>query len=336
MSLDWENLGFEILPNNGAIRVDYANGAWSSPEVYKNTHVEMPLGAQVLHYGQACFEGLKAFTQKDGSISIFRPDMNAKRMIDSAERICMQAPSEDIFIEACKQAVLLNKEFVPPYGSGASLYIRPFLIGTEGMFAIKPSQTYSFFVMVSPVGPYYKDGFSPVDAVVIREYDRAAPAGTGQSKVAGNYAASLKGSIEAGKQGYPIVLYLDSKKGKYIDEFGTSNFIGISPDNQYVTPKSDSVLPSITNDSLRVIATEMGLDVKREPIHIDTINRFVEVGACGTAAIITPIKSITCDDKKTDYSEKENKGYLQKLYNSLQAIQYGEKEDFHSWNVKIS
>ena len=335
MNLDWENLGFEQLPTNGSIRVDYANGSWSEPQIYEKDTVELPLGAQVLHYGQACFEGLKAYTLKDGSISMFRPDMNAKRMIKSAERICMQAPPEEVFIDACKQAVKLNKEFVPPYGSGASLYIRPLLIGTEAMFAIKPSQTYSFYVMVSPVGPYYKDGFSAVDALVLKDFDRAAPHGTGQSKVAGNYAASLKGSMLANSEGYPIVLYLDSKEGKYIDEFGTSNFIGITPNNEYITPKSSSILPSIINDSLKVIAEDLGLQVLHKPISIDQIDQFCEVGACGTAAIITPIKSITCDNFKTDYSKKSNQNYLQKLYDHLQGIQNGDIADKFHWNVAV-
>ena len=335
MDLDWKNLGFEQLPTNGSIRVDYANGSWSEPQVYQKNTLELPLGAQVLHYGQACFEGLKAFTLKDGSIAMFRPDMNAKRMIDSAERICMQAPSEELFIEACIKAVQMNKEFVPPYGSGASLYIRPLLIGTEAMFAIKPSQTYSFYVMVSPVGPYYKDGFSPVDAIVLKDMDRAAPHGTGHTKVAGNYAASLQGSIQAGSEGFPIVLYLDSKEGKYIDEFGTSNFIGITTNKEYITPESSSILPSITNDSLRVIAEDLGLKVIQRPITINEIDQFSEVGACGTAAIITPIKSITCEGKKTEFSDSENQGMLQKLYNALQGIQYGEVEDKFQWNVKV-
>ena len=335
MELDWQNLGFEILPNNGSILVEYKDGEWNKPQVYKSNTLELPLGAQVLHYGQACFEGLKAFTLKDGSIAMFRPDMNAKRMKLSAERICMNSPEEDLFIEACKQAVLLNKEFVPPYGSGASLYIRPLLLGTEAMFAIKPSQTYSFFVMVSPVGPYYKDGFSPVDALVVREYDRAAPAGTGQSKVAGNYAASLKGSVVAMNDGYPIVLYLDSKEGKYIDEFGTSNFIGITNDKQYITPNSQSVLQSITNDSLQTLAKEMGLEVKKEPIAVEDLDKFIEVGACGTAAIITPIKSVTINQKKTSFKDGESTPILQELYNKFQAIQYGEIEDSHNWVVRV-
>ncbi len=335
MDLDWENLGFDILPTNGVVRIDYANGQWSDIYVEKETSLNLDMGAQVLHYGQACFEGLKAFKSQSGEISLFRPDMNAKRMISSADRICMQAPPEELFIQACQKAVEINKEFVPPYGTGASLYLRPLLIGTESMFAIRPSSTYTFIIMVSPVGPYYKDGFSPVEALVMENYDRAAPCGTGQSKVAGNYAASLKGAEEAHKKGFPIVLYLDSAKGQYIDEFGTSNFIGITKDNKYITPQSASILQSITNDSLRQLARDMGLEVLRQNIEINNVNIFAEVGACGTAAIITPIASITYQDKKVVFNNGEVGKTLQALYSELQAIQYGDKPDRYGWLVSI-
>jgi branched-chain amino acid aminotransferase len=335
MELDWENLGFDMLPTKGAVRVDYADGQWGQPEVITGSEISIHMGAQVLHYGQACFEGLKAFTLQSGEIALFRPDMNAKRMMRSAERICMRPPSEELFIAVCKKAVEINREYVPPHGTGASLYLRPLLIGTEPTFAIKPSGTYSFIVMVSPVGPYYKSGFSPVDALVVEEYDRAAPAGTGQSKVAGNYAASLMGSMVATEKGFPIVLYLDARRGEYIDEFGTSNFIGITGDGKYITPNSPSILQSITNDSLRQLAAQRGLTVLRQDIRIDSIDQFCEVGACGTAAVITPIGSITHRGNKTVFNGGEVGPILQSLYGQLQGIQYGDVQDRYCWLERV-
>src|SRR5690606_4717371 len=191
MELDWKNLGFQYLPTHGHARSDFANGAWSAPALHADPHVSLHVAANALHYGQAIFEGLKAFRGKDGRVALFRPDRNAERMRLSAERLVMEAPSEALFVEACKMAVEQNIDFVPPYGTGASLYLRPLLIGTEPTVGIKPSDTYSFIVLVTPVGPYYKGGFDPVEALVMLDYDRAAPRGTGRAKTAGNYAASL-------------------------------------------------------------------------------------------------------------------------------------------------
>lgn len=336
MNLDWKNLGFDQIPTAGAIRVDCEDGIWGEPTVMTEPTLELHMGAQALHYGQACFEGLKAFTRKDGSIALFRPEMNARRMLSSADRICMCAPSEALFVAACKKAVKLNKAYVPPYGTGASLYVRPLLIGTEPMFPIRPSRTYTFLVMVSPVGPYYKAGFSPVKALVVEDYDRAAPAGTGQSKLAGNYAASLKGSLDAKAKGFPIALYLDAREHKTIDEFGTSNFIGITGNGRYLTPDSPSVLPSITNDSLCHLAAELDLTVLRQPIGIATIDQFTEVGACGTAAIITPIASITHGDKTVTFNNGEVGPVLKALYEKLKGIQYGDLVDKNNWMTPVA
>jgi branched-chain amino acid aminotransferase len=336
MECDWNNLGFECLPNNGFAQTDYAGGEWGELRLVAGHEISLHVAANCLHYGQACFEGLKAFRTRDGRVVMFRPGMNARRMIASAERICMAPAPEELFLEACCMAVKANMEYVPPYGTGASMYIRPLLLGTQGMFPVKASQTYSFLVLVSPVGPYYKHGFKPVDAVVIDQYDRAAPKGTGMSKIAGNYAAGLKGTAEAVAMGYAIVLYLDARENRYVDEFGTSNFIGITADGVYKTPDSESILPSVTNDSLRTLAEEMGLRVERGPIELEEVERFAEVGACGTAAVITPVRSITRAEKKYRFGDPDRAGpTLTKLYEALQAIQCGDVEDRHNWLYEV-
>jgi branched-chain amino acid aminotransferase len=249
----------------------------------------------------------------------------------------MEAPSEELFIAACKLAVEKNIDFVPPHGTGASLYLRPLLIGTEPTVGIKPSDTYSFIVLVTPVGPYYKSGFNPVEALVMREYDRAAPNGTGRAKTAGNYAASLLPGLIGKKKGFPIILFADPKEGKYVDEFGTSNFIGITPAGEYKTPESGSILQSITNESLQVLAEESGLKVMRGPIALDDLGQFAEVGACGTAAVITPVQAVHDGDRVTRFGEKGVAGAtLTRLYKTLQGIQYGEIPDAHGWLVPVN
>ena len=330
--LDWKNLSFQYLPTHGFVQCDFAESKWGALRIERNPYLSMHIAANCLHYGQACFEGLKAFTGKDGKTAMFRPDRNAERLRLSADRICMEAPPADLFVEACRMAVDHNRDFLPPYGTGASLYIRPLLIGTEPTIGIKASSTYSFLVMVTPVGPYYKDGFHPVEALVMEDYDRAAPKGTGRSKMAGNYAASLRPGLEAKKKGYPIVLFADPKENKYADEFGTSNFIGITDVGEYKTPDSPSILQSITNESLQVLAEEMGLKVSREPILLDRLDQFIEVGACGTAAVITPIKAIQYRDRKFTFERLET---LTRLYRALQSVQYGENEDKYGWLVPV-
>lgn len=335
-NLDWKNLGFQYIPTHGYAQSDFVDGKWSPLAIRSEPYMPMHIAANCLHYGQACFEGLKAFTTKAGEVVLFRPDRNADRLRRSADRLCMEAPSEEMFIEACRMAVAANLDFVPPHGTGASLYLRPLLIGTEPTIGIRPSATYSFLVMVTPVGPYYKDGFHPVDALVTEDFDRAAPRGTGKAKMAGNYAASLKPGIEAKKKGYPIVLFTDPKENKYVDEFGTSNFIGITAAGEYKTPDSSSILQSITNESLQVLAKDMGLKVVREPIALDALDQFQEVGACGTAAVITPVHSITWGGRKFIFGRPGVAGEtLARLYQALQGIQYGEIPDKHNWLVKV-
>ena len=336
MELDWKNLGFQYLPTHGHVQCDFANGAWSAPAFRKDPFLSIHVAANALHYGQAVFEGLKAFRDKDGRVALFRPDRNAARLRLSAERLVMEAPPEALFLEACKMAVEKNLEFVPPYGTGASLYIRPLLIGTEATVGIKPSDTYSFIVLVTPVGPYYKSGFKPVEALVMHDYDRAAPRGTGRAKTAGNYAASLLPGLIGKEKGFPIILFTDPKEGKYVDEFGTSNFIGITPDGTYVTPESGSILQSITNESLQVLAADRGLTIAREPVALASLDRFAEVGACGTAAVITPIHAVHHGERVFRFGEKDVAGKtLTALYNELQGIQYAQDPDRHGWLAHV-
>jgi len=335
MELDWKNLGFQYLPTHGHIQSDFVEGKWTEPAFKTDPFLSVHVAANALHYGQAIFEGLKAFRTKDGRVALFRPDRNADRMRLSAERLVMEAPSEELFIEACKLAVQKNLEFVPPYGTGASLYLRPLLIGTEPTIGIKPSDTFSFIVLVTPVGPYYKSGFNPVEALVMLDYDRAAPHGTGRAKTAGNYAASLLPGLLGKKKGFPIILFADPKEHKYVDEFGTSNFIGITPSGEFKTPESGSILQSITNEALQVLAEDMGLRVNRGPIALDSLDQFSEVGACGTAAVITPVHAVHFGDKVFRFGEKDKAGEtLTKLYKELQGIQYGEIPDRHGWLVE--
>lgn len=336
MNLDWKNLEFAYLPTYGFVQADYADGKWGPLEVKTDPFVPMHVAANCLHYGQSCFEGLKAFTTKDGNQVLFRPERNAERLRLSAERICMEAPSVELFVEGCRKAAALNKDFIPPYGTGASLYLRPLLIGTEPTIGIRASATYSFIVLVTPVGPYYKTGFSPVEAIVLEDYDRAAPNGTGRAKMAGNYAASLKPGMVAKKMGYPIVLFSDPKENKFVDEFGTSNFIGITGDGQFKTPESGSILQSITNEALQVLAKDMGLRVVRGAIALDALDQFTEVGACGTAAVITPVYSIQYRERKFTFGLPTIAGKtLTTLYRTLQGIQYGEIPDRHGWLTPV-
>jgi branched-chain amino acid aminotransferase len=336
MSLNWSELEFQYLPTNGYVQANYAAGRWSGLEVRTEPYLSMHIAANCLHYGQACFEGLKAFRTRDNTIVIFRPDENARRLALSADRLCMACPSEALFNEACITAVKINREFVPPYGSGASLYIRPVLIGTEPTIGIKPSSTYAFIVLVTPVGPYYKKGFKPVDAVIIDEYDRAAPLGTGRAKMGGNYAASLKPDALAHAKGFPIVLYTDAREHKYVEEFGTSNFIGITPAGEYKTPDSTSILQSITNKSLQVLAADMGLDVKREQIPVLALVQFSEAGSCGTASVITPVHAVHYRDQVFRFGRPDVPGeVLTRLYKELQGIQYGDIADRHGWLTEV-
>ena len=330
-NLDWKNLGFGYKDTDYNIRCYFRNGQWGELEISSSNQINIHMAATALHYGQEAFEGLKAFKGKDGKIRIFRMNENAKRMKNSCDGILMAPLPEEKFMQAVKMAVKMNERFVPPYESGASLYIRPLLIGTGPQIGVKPAEEYLFMVFVMPVGPYFPQGFMPTNLVIYREYDRAAPQGTGKYKVGGNYAASMYEGKLAKKQGFSAVLYLDSREKKYIDECGPANFFGIKK-NTYITPLSESILPSITNKSLMVLAEEMGLKVERRKVPYEELAEFEEVGACGTAAVISPIKGVFDAEKDKWFKYGEEPGeWSTKLYNKLRAIQYGDEPDNYGW-----
>ena len=332
-TIDWKNLGFGYSKADFNVRCWYRNGQWGGLEVSDSENVTLHIAATAFHYGQEAFEGLKAFRGKDGKIRVFRMEENAKRMQRSSQGIMLAEVSTALFTEAVRKAVKLNEGYVPPFESGAALYIRPLLIGTGPQIGVKPADEYLFMVMVMPVGPYFKEGFKPTDLVIYREYDRAAPLGTGKIKVGGNYAASLVAGQRAHQNGFSSVLYLDAKEKKYIDECGPANFFGIKG-NTYITPKSDSILPSITNMSLRQLAADMGMRVEERQIDVEELAEFDEVGACGTAAIISPIGQISDLETGKVYSFcKDGKPGTKstKLYETLVGIQYGDIPDTHGW-----
>lgn len=331
--IDWKNLSFSYLKTDYNIRCYYRDGKWGELETSSSELVDIHMAATCLHYGQEAFEGLKAFRGKDGKIRIFRMEENARRMISSANGILMAPITEELFVEAVKKAVLLNQRFVPPMESGASLYIRPLLIGSGPKVGVSPADEFLFLVFVTPVGPYFKEGFKLTNVAIMREYDRAAPQGTGNIKVGGNYAASLKAGKIAKEKGYSTILYLDSREKKYIDECGPANFFGIK-NNTYVTPESRSILPSITNKSLIQLAQDLGLKTERRPVPYEELSTFEEVGQCGTAAVISPVGRIDDLDNNQSYtySKDGNPGPIStKLYNKLRAIQYGDEPDTHGW-----
>jgi branched-chain amino acid aminotransferase len=336
-NLDWSNLTFSYTDTGKHLEYYYKNGKWQPVKVVNKSTIELSIAATCLHYGQAAFEGLKVFEQKDGTISCFRPEENAKRIYKSSEKILMQPPPQEIFLEAVEKITQLNKEYIPPYGSGAALYIRPLMIGISGLIGVKPAQDYLFLVFATPVGPYFKEGLKPITLCVEEEMKRAAKGGTGDVKVGGNYAASLRVTQKVRDLGYNEVLYLDSVESKYLDESGPANFFGITKDNKYVTPLSSSILPSVTNMSLMQIAKDMGMEVERRPVEVTEIETFSEAGCCGTAAVITPVKSITYRGNTVTYCKDNQPGSKTKLlYDRLTQIQLSQIEDTHHWNYKIN
>ena len=295
------------------------------------------MAATTLHYGQEIFEGLKAFRGADGKIRIFRLEENAKRMRESAKGLLMEPIPVELFEEMCIKAVKLNERFIPPYGTGASLYIRPLEIGMTPRIGVKEADEYLFIIMVTPVGPYFKGGFKNTNMCIMRQYDRVAPQGTGRWKVGGNYAASLGAGHKAHELGYSAVLYLDPKEKKYLDECGPANFYAIK-DGKYITPKSDSILPSITNMSLMDIARDMGIEVEQRPIAVEELAECSEAAACGTAAVCSPIGEIDDLDNGIKYvMSKDGKPgpVTTRLYNHLNAIRLGETPDTHGWNTIV-
>ncbi len=330
---DWKNLPFAYMKTDYNIRCYYKNGKWGEILVSDSEFVELHIASTCLHYGQEIFEGLKAYRGKDGKARLFRWEDNSKRMLHSAKGIIMPEVPPELFKEAIFKAVKLNERFIPPYGHGATLYIRPFLLGLGPEVGVKPAKEYLFMVFVTPVGPYFKDGFAPVDIMICRKFDRAAPLGTGSYKIGGNYAASLLSLRDAHDAGFSTTLYLDAREKKYIDEAGPANFFGIKK-NTYVTPDSKSILPSITNMSLMQLAEDMGMKVERRVVAVEELSEFEEVGACGTAAVITPIRKIVDPDQNKIYQFcKENTPgpVCSKLYHRLTAIQTGDEKDKFGW-----
>jgi len=330
---DWKNLPFGYIKTDYNIRCKYRDGKWEKPEVSSSEYIDIHIAATGLHYGQEAFEGLKAYMGKDGKIRLFRWEENAKRFINSAAGIIMAKVPVEMFRDALFQVIRLNRKFVPPYGSGASLYIRPLLYGSGAEVGVKPSDEYTFIVFVTPVGPYFKEGVKPVNMLICRDVDRAAPMGTGTFKIGGNYAASLRALVRAKEGGYASSIFLDAKEKKYIDECGPANFFGIK-DNTYITPKSESILNSITNMSLIDIAGSLGMKTERRKVPVEELSTFSEVGACGTAAVISPIGKIVDPDnnKIYEYCKDGKPGPVSmKLYNKLVGIQNGDEKDEFGW-----
>lgn len=333
--LDWGNLSFGYIPTDYNVRCYFRDGKWGEIEVSQSEEISLHIAATCLHYGQEIFEGLKAFRGKDGKVRVFRLEENARRIQESAKGILMEPLPLEKFKEMVLKVVKLNERFVPPYGSGASLYIRPIELGISAQVGVKPSTEYLFIILVTPVGPYFKTGFKPTNICIMRQYDRVAPNGTGLWKVGGNYAASLTAGEHAHELGYSAVLYLDPKEKKYLDECGPANFYAIK-DGKYITPASESILPSVTNLSLQQLAKDMGMEVECRHIPVEELAEVSEAAACGTAAVCSPIGEIDDLDtgKKYVISKDGKPGPVTTaLYNKLNAIRLGEEPDVHGWNT---
>ncbi|MDT2812324.1 branched-chain amino acid aminotransferase [Vagococcus lutrae] len=331
-TLDWENLGFSYIKTDKRFVSYWKDGQWDNGALVSDNQITISEGSPALHYGQSCFEGMKAYRRKDGKIQLFRPDENAKRMRKSYERLLMPSFPEDKFVEAVKQVVAANEAWVPPYESGSTLYIRPYMIGVGDNIGVAPATEYLFSIFVLPVGPYFKGGLAPTNFIV-SDYDRAAPQGTGAAKVGGNYASSLMPGKEAKDRQFSDCIYLDPATHTQIEEVGAANFFAITKDDRFVTPKSPSILPSITKYSLLYLAEHaLGLEVAEEPIFINQLDDYKEAGACGTAAVISPIGGIqTHDDFHVFYSETEVGPVTQQLYKLLTGIQFGDVEAPEGW-----
>lgn len=333
--IDWKSLTFGYLRTDYNVRCYYRDGKWGEVEVCSDEYLKLHMAATCLHYGQEAFEGLKAYRCPDGKVRIFRAEENAARLQSTARGIVMPEVPTELFVDMVKKVVRLNQEYIPPYESGATLYLRPLLFGVTAGVGVRPATEYCFLIFATPVGPYFKGGFSSNPYVIVRDVDRAAPLGTGMFKVGGNYAASLRANKMAHEKGYASEFYLDAKEKKYVDECGAANFFGIK-NNTYITPKSTSILPSITNKSLMQIAEDLGMKVERRPIAEDELDSFEEAGACGTAAVISPISHL--DDLETGkvYNFGDKPGpWSTKLYETLRGIQYGTIEDKHGWTTVV-
>lgn len=336
VNIEWGKLGFTYTRTDLRYKSLWKNGSWDNGVLDEDNTLTISEGSTALHYGQQCFEGLKAYRTKDGKIQLFRPDQNSKRMNDSCRRLLMPEVPVEKFIDACIQVVKANEAYVPPYGTGATLYLRPYVIGVGDNLGVKPAPEYLFGVFCSPVGPYFKGGLAPVN-FMISDYDRAAPFGTGAAKVGGNYAGSLMPHEIAVKKGFADCIYLDPTTHTKIEEVGAANFFGITKDNKFITPISESILPSITKYSLLAVAKEyLGLEVEERDVFIDNIEEFKEAGACGTAAVISPIGGIEYKGKlHVFHSQTEVGPITKKLYDTLCGIQFGEVEPPKGWIVEV-
>ncbi|MEX5611042.1 branched-chain amino acid aminotransferase [Pseudomonas protegens] len=335
-SINWDKLGFDYIKTDKRYLSHWRNGEWDAGTLTEDNVLHISEGSTALHYGQQCFEGLKAYRCKDGSINLFRPDQNAARMQRSCARLLMPQVSTEQFIEACKAVVKANERFIPPYGTGGALYLRPFVIGVGDNIGVRTAPEFIFSIFAIPVGAYFKGGLTPHN-FLISSYDRAAPQGTGAAKVGGNYAASLMPGAQAKKASFADCIYLDPLTHSKIEEVGSANFFGITHDDKFVTPNSPSVLPGITRLSLIELAkTRLGLEVVEGDVFIDKLADFKEAGACGTAAVITPIGGIEYQNKlHVFYSEKEVGPITEKLYKELTGVQTGDVEAPAGWIVKV-
>ena len=332
-NIDWSNLGFGYVQTDKRFVANFKDGAWDEGTLTEDPNIVLNECAGVLQYAQTVFEGMKAYTTEDGRIVTFRPDLNAARMADSARRLEMPVYPEDKFVEAIVKTVKANEAYVPPYGSGATLYIRPYMFGSNPVIGVKPADEYQFRILTTPVGPYFKGGVKPL-TIKISDFDRAAPHGTGHIKAGLNYAMSLHAIVTAHQEGYDENMYLDAATITKVEETGGANFIFVTKDNKVVTPKSSSILPSITRRSLMYVAKEyLGLEAEEREIHLDEVKDFAECGLCGTAAVISPVGKIVDHGKEICFpSGMEKMGPVtQKLYDTLTGIQMGRIEAPEGW-----
>ena len=336
-NIDWSNLGFGYIQTEKRFVANYKDGKWDEGGIVDDANVTLNECAGVLQYAQTVFEGLKAYTTADGSVVTFRPDLNADRLIDSCERIKIPPVPKEMFLRAVEEVVKANIDYVPPYGSGATLYIRPYVFGTNPVIGVKPADEYQFRVFVTPVGPYFKGGAKPI-TIRVCDYDRAAPHGTGHIKAGLNYAMSLYPIVDAHEKGFDENMYLDAASRTFVEETGGANFLFVTKDNKVVTPKSGSILPSITRRSLMIVAEKyLGLTVEHRPVAFDEVKNFAECGLCGTAAVISPVGKIVDHGEEIAFpSGMDEMGPItKKLYETLTGIQMGRIEAPEGWIHKI-
>ena len=332
-NIDWANLGFGYVQTDKRFVANYKDGAWDEGTLTEDPNVVLNECAGVLQYAQTVFEGMKAYRTEDGRVVCFRPDLNASRMADSAKRLEMPPFPEDRFVQAIVDTVKANIDYVPPYGSGATLYIRPYMFGSNPVIGVKPADEYQFRILTTPVGPYFKGGAKPI-TIKVSDFDRAAPHGTGHIKAGLNYAMSLHAIVTAHKEGFDENIYLDAATRTKVEETGGANFIFVTKDGKVVTPKSNSILPSITRRSLMVVAKDiLGLEAEEREVYFDEVKDFAECGLCGTAAVISPVGKINDHGKEICFpSGMEKMGpVIQKLYDTLTGIQMGRIEGPEGW-----